>query len=171
MRLALLIDPKCTEAFYTKPVEPFKKWEGHPLLNWAQVYRALLLKTSITYWEIMRPSPTSLTPNLQSPTTPYQCSLLRNEETSPAYLLQVYRALLHQTSRTSRQIRRPSASNWLQVFRALLQQSGIKYWEIHTYPVQTNPPNQAQMYIALLHQRGPPLIELNCTESYYTKPV
>ena len=38
--------------------------------------------------------------------------------------------------------------------------------------MQMDPTDWAQVYRALLHQRGPPLlIEPKCTETYYTKPV
>ena len=52
----LLINAKCTESNYTKPVSPIEKW-GAPPANRAQVYRVLLHQTSITYWEMRRPSP------------------------------------------------------------------------------------------------------------------
>ena len=56
----LLINPTCAESYYTKPVEPIKKYayiQCRWTPNWAQVYRALLHQTSITYWEMRRCSP------------------------------------------------------------------------------------------------------------------
>ena len=71
------IKPKCTEPYYTKPVEHCWEMRRPSPANRPQVYKALLYQTSITYWEMKRP---------------------------PANWPQVYRALLHQTSRTYREI-------------------------------------------------------------------
>ena len=90
-----LIEPKCTESYYTKPVDSIETY-AHTQCRWtpqsspsvespttpkrpsptnqAQVYRDLLHQTNIIYWDMRRPSPTNWP--------------------------QVYRALLHQTSRT-----------------------------------------------------------------------
>ena len=49
------MDPKCTEPYYTKPVEPIEKY-GHTQCRQTptqvQVYRALLHQTSMTYGEV-----------------------------------------------------------------------------------------------------------------------
>ena len=55
-----LIDPKCTELYYTKPGEPTEKYT-HTKCRWTP----------------------QLSPSVQSPTTANQCNLLRNEEALP----------------------------------------------------------------------------------------
>ena len=62
----------------------------------------------------------------------------------------------------------------------------MTYYRMHWYLVQIDPPNQAHLYRALLHQDSmmyyrmhwylvpidhPPLIEPTCTEPYYTRTV
>ena len=131
--LLLLMDPKFTEPYYTKTVEPIEKYRHTQCRqtppNQAQVNRALLHQISITYCKMKRPSPMKW--------------------------LHVYRALLHQTSTTYWEMSRPSPVNWPQMYGALLHQASSTYWEIQTYPVQTDPPNQAQVK----------------QEPYYTKSV
>ena len=123
--------------------------------NPAQVYRDLLHQTSITYWEMRRPSPTNWPPSVQSPTTPNQYNLLRTEAIPSA-----------DEPPTSR----PYPANQPNVYRALLHQTSITYWEMRPYPVQTDTPqsspsvqstttskrpsptNPAQVYRDLLHQ-------------------
>ena len=53
----LLINPTCTESYYTKPVEPIKKY-AYTQCRWTP----------------------QLIPSVQSPTTPNQYNILRNEE-------------------------------------------------------------------------------------------
>ena len=68
------------------------------------------------------------TPSILSPTTPNQYNLLRNEEALPSTNQpQVYRALLHQTSVTYWEMRRPSTAKQPQVYRALLHQTSITW--------------------------------------------
>ena len=77
--------------------------------------------------------------------------------------------------------------NQPQVYIALQHQNSITYWQMQTYPGQTDPPNWPQVYIGLLHNsiiyghmqiypgqtdpHLPPLIDPKCTEPYYTKTV
>ena len=63
----------------------------------------------------------------------------------------MYRALLHQTSITYWERRRPFPTNRPQVYWALLHQTSRPYWGIHTYPVQMDSP-----------------IEPKCTKAYNT---
>ena len=81
-------------------------------------------------------------------------------QTDPPSQAQVYRDLLHQTSITYWEMRRPSPADWPQVYRALLHQTSITFWQIWTYPVQTDPPTGPNL-----------LIKPKCREPYHTKPV
>ena len=141
--------------------------DGPP--NWAQVYRALLHQTSRTYWEMRRPSPanwpqvnrallhqTSRTYwEMRRPTLLIEPKCTEPYYTKPVELIekygytqcrqtpnwaQVYRALLHQTSRTYWEMRRPSPANQPQVYRALLHETSRTYADICIYPVQMDPP-------------------------------
>ena len=106
-----VIEPKCTEPYYTKEALP---------ANWPQVYRALLHQTSTTYWEI-RPYPVQMNPQT-GPTQliePKCTEPSYTKEALPANWPQVYRALL---------------------YRALLHQTSITYWEMRPHPVQMDPP-------------------------------
>ena len=53
----LLIEPKCTEPYYTKPVEPIERYR-HTQCRWTPL----------------------IEPSVQSPTTPNQYILFRNED-------------------------------------------------------------------------------------------
>ena len=56
---------------------------------------------------------------------------------------------------------RPYPTNWAQVYRAILHQTSRKYWHILTYPAQMDPPTkQAQVCRALLHQTSITLWQL-----------
>ena len=88
---------------------------------------------------------------------------------------QVYRALLHQTSRTYWEMRMPFPTNKPQVYPALLHQNSRTYWKWqgspllielkHTEAYYTKPVELLRNEEALL-LNGP-----KCTEAYYTKPV
>ena len=56
-----LIDPKCTEPHHSKPVEPIEKY---------------------AHTQLVQTDPQS-SPSVQSPITPNQYNLLRNEEALP----------------------------------------------------------------------------------------
>ena len=181
------MEPKCTEPYYTKPVETIEKW-GHtqcrwtPLLIEPHMYRALLHQTSRNYWEMRRPSPTNWaqvyrallhqTSRIYWKTCTYPLQM-----DTPTDWAQVYRALLHQTSRNYWEMRRPSPTNSAKVYRALLNQTCITYWEMW----RPFPTNQGQVYRALLHQTSrtyweictypvqmDPPIEPKCTKPYVT---
>ena len=105
----------------------------HPT-DWAEVYRVLLNQTCRTYWEMRRPSPTNSSPIVQSPTTPNQCNLLRNEAI-------------------------PSADGHPQLSQSVQS------------PTDTKPVEPIEKYRHTQCRWTPTLIELKCTEPYYTKPV
>ena len=149
-----LIEPKCTEHYYTKPVKPIEKWGDPPPL---------------------------IDPNCTEPYYTKPVEPIEKWGGPPTNQTKVYRALLHQTSRTYWEMRRPSPTNWPQVYRALLHQTSMTYWEMRPYPVQMDAPfNKAQLYRALLNQDSITYWEMRrpsqtnwtrCTEPYYTKPV
>ena len=128
--------------------------------NWAQVYRALLHQTSITYWEMSRPPPTNRVQVYrallhQTSRNYWEMRPYPVQMDTPTDWAQVYRALLHQTSRNYWEMRRPSPTNWAQVYRALLHQTSMNLLRhMHINPVQMDPP-----------------IEPKCTKPCDTKPV
>ena len=114
-----LIEPTCTEPYYTRTVLPItecsgtKCWLTPPPANQAHLYRALLHQDSMTYYRMHWYLKCQLPPQLiQSPATPWQYYLLKNAE-------------------------EPNA-NWPypnrpQVYIALLHHNSITYWEMKTY--------------------------------------
>ena len=147
-----------------------------PPFNQAQMYRALLHQTSRTYWK-WQGSPLLI--ELKHTEAYYTKPVEPIEKWGgpPAKWAQVYRALLHQNSRTYREMRpypvqmnppliKPNCTepsytkpvepiekwggpptNQTKVYRALLHQTSRIYWEMRR-PFPTIKP---QVYRALLH--------------------
>ena len=114
-----------------------------------KVYRAHWMSQSVQW------SQKADGPSVQSPTTPNQYNLLRNEDTpstdGPPTLPKCteHTEWAKMYSVHKRQM--------AQVYRVLLHQTSITYWEMRTYPAQMAP------------QRGlPQLIDPKYTELYYT---
>ena len=138
-RLPLLIEGKCTDPYYTMDALTSKL---------PQVYRALLHQTKITFWEMRRlplltepmwyrallhqacPPPLGY-PKCTEPDYSKQVEPIEKWG-GPTLLIkvQVYRAILHQTSKVYWEIRRHSPAYIPQVYRALLNQTKITDWEM-----------------------------------------
>ena len=127
-----LIKPKCTEPFYTKPVQPIEKW-GHTQCGWSPTirtkeYRALLHQTSRTYWEMRRPS-----------------SLIKPKCTGPYYTKPIQ-----------------PIEKWGHTQAICTPQFEPK----STEPYYTKPVEPIEKW-----GDPPPLSDTRSTETYYTKPV
>ena len=119
--------------------------------HWPQISGTPLHWISVTYrrmhiypWQTYPPNQLQVYRALLHQTSRTYWEMRR---TSPASQPQVYRALLHQTSITYWEMRRFSPANWPQVYRALLHQTSITYWEMR----RPSPTNWPQVYRALLH--------------------
>ena len=143
--------------------------------NWPQVYRFLLKQTSINYWEMRRPFPA----NQPQSTDPYYTKPVEPigkwGGTSTNWS-QVYRFLLHQTSISYSDMRRPSPTGHPPSVQTLLDHTSRTYWEMR----RPSPTDWPQVYRTILHQtsitywemtRLFPMIKPKFTDSYYTKLV
>ena len=143
--------------------------------NWPQVYRFLLKQTSINYWEMRRPFPAN---QPQSTEYYYNKSVEPiGKSGGPSHLIAPsVQTLLHETSISYWEMRRPSTTNWPRVYRALLYQTSITYWEMRRPSPLTQPKFTEPYYtkpVEPIEKWGVPypLIDLKCTVSYYTKLV
>ena len=141
----LLIEPECTEPYYTRTVWPIAECRGTqchltPRANWAHLYRALLHQDSVTYCRMQR-YPVPLDPPL----------------TNQA---QLYRALLYKGQYDWLQHAEVPSANWLPIDPKCTE----PYYTRTVWLFEECRHTQCQLTI-------PPLIEPTCTEPYYTRTV
>ena len=145
IRRPLLIKPKCTQPYYTKPVKPIEKWGGPPLIK-----------------------PKCTEPYYNKPVEPIEkwggpLPLINSKCTQPYYtkpveliekwggppLIESKCTELYYTKPVDYwEMRRPSPANRPQVYWAILHQICFTYSRMPLVP----PANQAQLYRAPLHQ-------------------
>ena len=160
------IEPRCTEPYYTKPSRTYWEMRRPFPTKQAQVYRVLLHQTSITYWE-MRPYPVQTDHHPLHPLPTNQAQVCRALLHKPVEPIEKY---AHIQCRWSPQlnlsVQSPTTPNqWnlmrnahissadgppnqTQVYRALLHQTSTTYWETR----RTSTANWAQVYRSLLQQ-------------------